>query len=257
MRAALRNAIRPQVGAAASTPGRLAPDANDVLVYNDFSGLSAGAVPNEGSAGALTLSAGGALINLPGQFAEVALGCTAQNSGGTAGGVLYSAGTTYGENTEITLSAWLWVLGATSYPGFTPIFGKTVDPTTFSPAAGPVSATLFLLQDGTAGGYVALDNGDAPGLVTPAIAPNDGWHHLGITHDGTTLKLYFDGALADSVSAPHAVNWGNHGRVITGGFVNNGSVYASPPAVVSDRRWANVVRPASYFTNVWATRRTA
>ncbi len=249
---------RGSYGSGGGAPGRVVPDSHDVLVYSDFSGLSAGAVPNAGSAGALTLSAGGALTNLPGQFAEAALGCIAQNGSGTAGGVLYSAGTTYGEGTEITLSAWLWVLGATSYPGFTPIFGKTYDPGSFAPTpAGPVSASLFMLQDGTAGGYVVLSNGDTPGLVTPVFAPNDGWHHIGITHDGATLKLYADGVLADSVSAPHAVDWGNHGRVITNGFVNNGGTYASSPAVVSDRRWANVVRPASYFTNVWTTRRTA
>jgi hypothetical protein len=77
------------------------------------------------------------------------------------------------------------------------------------------------------------------------------WHHVGATNDGTTCRLYVDGALMSSTPSP-PLDYGSHGPWIIG----QNPAY-SPEAAFSgllhDIRVANVARPASYFRTIYRT----
>jgi hypothetical protein len=73
------------------------------------------------------------------------------------------------------------------------------------------------------------------------------WHHIGFSFDGSTAKLFKDGMQIRSVAFSGAIDYG------TGGAILVGSDYAASgvSAQLDDIRIANVVRPESYFNNVY------
>jgi hypothetical protein len=227
-------------------PIRVTPDAHDALVYYNFN-YSAGTVPNSGSGGVLPLTLTGTLYTGPGQFGDGAALCPAQNGGGTLGGVLYSGdgGTMIGEAATITLSCWFYQVSGTSYASVMALFGKLFG----NQDSGP---RLCISADGTPTMTVHTGAGNVEVSGAPLALYT--WHHIGLTYDGTTLTAYADG-VAVGTAMGGALDWGNHGGIHLGGFTHNGTTFISPPAVISDCRWATVVRGADYFTAVWASRR--
>ena len=80
------------------------------------------------------------------------------------------------------------------------------------------------------------------------------WLHVGGTWDGTTLRMYINGSLANStVPGGGAIDYGtagNRGQWYAGAIPGSSTVQGGP-VIVQDLRIANVVRPQSYFANIY------
>ena len=55
---------------------------------------------------------------------------------------------------------------------------------------------LFLRDDSSEVLATAYSDSGPRGAVYAPYTPTDEWHHFAMTHDGETLRLYLDGALA-------------------------------------------------------------
>ena len=73
-------------------------------------------------------------------------------------------------------------------------------------------------------------------------------HLVGLTHDGTTLRAYLDGALVGSTAASGSIGWGD-GPIVRGGNPSysghGGNLY------LGEMRIADTVRSAAYFREVY------
>jgi|FLYL01.1.fsa_nt_gi hypothetical protein len=102
------------------------------------------------------------------------------------------------------------------------------------------------------GCYLAI-SGELITCATPnnlAVMSAMVWHHFGITYDQATLKFYVDGALFYSVAQTGAIDWGA-GQWVVGGTRSPGAGIENAYSQIQDVRIANVIRPASYFADVW------
>lgn len=114
----------------------------------------------------------------------------------------------------------------------------------------PFNTTLFYVTGGTTNWQtVLIIGGSQQSLTSPHRFMVNVWHHVGWTYDGATWILYQDGSAVASTALSGAVDYGTHGPYYLGGnFINNDDRSA---VIVQDVRIANVVRPASYFQQVY------
>ncbi len=75
------------------------------------------------------------------------------------------------------------------------------------------------------------------------------WNHVGLTYDGTTIKLYANGVLVSTKAQTGNIDWGTHGPWWIGGNISDTETLTG---VVEEVRLANVVRNADWFAQVSA-----
>jgi len=119
-------------------------------------------------------------------------------------------------------------------------------------ASGPSGGWTFYMT--VAGILRSVTMGD--GNLTGKNLINWGrWCHVGGTWDGTTLIAYLNGSMVGSSSAfPGTIDYGtagNRGQWYTGAVPGSNPTNQNPAILVQDIRVANIVRPQSYFANIY------
>jgi hypothetical protein len=89
------------------------------------------------------------------------------------------------------------------------------------------------------------------------VSGSYGWHHFGFSaSNGAAAKIYVDGQLVSACTTMAASNltWGTAGNAVAaqGLFTVARGVNNTGAALFADYRFANVVRPASYFQQMYA-----
>jgi hypothetical protein len=178
---------------------------------------------------------------------------------GTGGNAIYSSDNPVaGSEPAFPVTASIWV-HLRAYSSFGGIFNKMYRsyPTWTSPFR-----TISILLDNIGGGawYASITTG-APGagaVVNLAIPAGPGtsillnqWCHVGLTYDGATLSAYLNGNLVGTMAVAGALdyNTGIHGPWIFGGTPQPDGINGQ----LQDFRLANVIRPASWFSQVYRT----
>jgi hypothetical protein len=101
--------------------------------------------------------------------------------------------------------------------------------------------------------------------VTDFLIPLGVWSHIGFTHDGSNIRLYLNGCqcmfysgatqfLTQTCAAPSYTDGGSggFGNWSIGAITATGSTNKEEPnANIQDVRISNVVRPLSYFKNIY------
>lgn len=229
---------------------RIAPDANDVLVYllNDGPGTHT----NTGTAGP------------SGNWTEY--GSPISGAQGLFGNALYVAGTPVtssvdgagGANdlalisTNVSLSGWVFLKRYSNNP--LELFNKQYAINSWSAPFLSFGFQMVNSNDGQCDLYITFGGTLQTQLRTPTayILPLGRWIHIGGTFDGSTMKFYVNGSLAISGSYSGSIDYRGSGRGewYCGGIPGTG-VNQTGSAIFQDIRVANVLRPQSYFQNIY------
>lgn len=235
---------------------RVAPDANDVLVYLLNDGPTTFA--NTGTVGS---SANWTVNGNPTSGAQ-----------GLFGPALYVAGTAVSSSVDgaggandvvvtptVSLSGWIFLKRYST--NFTELFNKQYFLNGWSTPFLTFGFQLVNTNDGQCDIYITTTAGaQGAGTIqaalrtpTPYIIPLGRWTYLGGTWDGSSLKFYVNGTLVNSVTYTGTIDYnvlGNRGEWYVGGIPGT-STNQTGSAIYQDIRVANVVRPQSYFQNIY------
>ncbi len=245
--------------AAGSGNGRVLPDSHDLVVWYNPGSTTTWA--NAGTGAHLDLTFHGAAPGLYGGLgpfgdallAPAALGAGA---GGTVGITPTDQGNPPGEGSTITASAWLFFPAASGDPTAQGIMVKEYAPGSWT--APYLTWWLALTGDGHLQADCTLLGGSQPTVASSAPLAAGQLHHVGLVLVGGSsgsLTLYADGAQVGQASFSGTLDYASHGPYAVAGIPDvAGSTHS--PGWVDDVRLASVARDASWFSAVWATRRT-
>lgn len=228
---------------------RVLPDGNDVMVHQlSGSGPVRTNTGTAGSSGNWTDYGGpisgvqgllGDAMNIPGTY----LTSNIDGSGG-ANDVLITP--------NISISGWIFLKRITNY--FGEIFNKQYFLNGWSSPFLTFGFQTDNTNDGSCKAYLTtagtLHNVQLPSSFY--MSPSR-WYHLGSTWDGTTLTFYLNGVLTNSATFTGTIDYntaGNRGQWYVGGIPGTG-VNQTTGMLVQDIRIANIVRPQSYFANIY------
>lgn len=99
--------------------------------------------------------------------------------------------------------------------------------------------------------FFVTASGTSPTIPPEYTIPLNTWVHTGLTYDGTTQRAYINGVLVGSSSASGLINYGGHGPWFLGAIPSGSGNPEECASSVCDVRIANVVRPQSYFQNIY------
>ena len=241
----------------------LAPDGNDVIAWA-LDDTSAPPWVNAGTGGTLDLvqktathSANVSVTTsnpLPGDADTHSLLAPGNAVGGgynyASTDAALSGGTTIGESTSITASAFVRLAAYTNGSGgngYEMLFAKNGDPT------APL-LTWFLSLNNTNDGawYFDVDTGSgdqAVGYASGVKLPLNQWAHFGATYDASTklITTYQNGVQTAQVTADgsQVIQYHNHGGYDLGGGVNQNALNAE--GQFKHVRVANIARNVSWF----------
>jgi concanavalin A-like lectin/glucanase superfamily protein len=228
---------------------RIAPDANDVLVYLLNDGPTTFA--NTGTAGA---SANWTSYGTPVSGAQ-----------GLFGPALYTAGQPTTSNVDgaggandllvtpnLSLSGWVFIKRYSSTP--LELFEKQYRLNNWTSPFLTFGFQMTNSADGRCDLFITL-NGTLQSVNTgtPYLIQQGKWTHIGGTWDGSTLRFYVNGSLANSAGFSGTIDYntlGSRGAWFVAGITGT-STNQTGSAIFQDIRVANVVRPASYFANIY------
>lgn len=230
---------------------RIAPDANDVLVYllNDGPGTHV----NTGTAGpsANWTEYGSPISGAQGLFGSALYiaGTPVTSSVDGAGGANDLALIT----TNVSLSGWVFIKRYSS--SLMELFEKQYRLNNWSAPFLSFGFQMLNSSDGECDLYITFGGTLQTQLRTPTayVIPVGRWTHIGGTFDGSTMKFYINGSLAASGSYSGVVDYntlGSRGEWFCGGIPGT-STNQTGCAIFQDIRVANVVRPQSYFANIY------
>ena len=232
---------------------RVTPDAHDLGVWTMSE--SSGAFANTGSAGALDLTPSG-LVSL--DYARQGPLVTCASFRGTN----YAVGPNATGLCEpaSALTVWAWVLLTSHVSGLGPVFAAKLHDTPPTWSAPYEDWAIWGADSGSpdrawyvgvniGGSLVSLTLGvDGYGVADRAALTLGVPHLVGLTHDGTTLRAYLDGALVGSTAASGSIGWGD-GPIVRGGNPSysghGGNLY------LGEMRISDVARDAAYFAEVY------
>lgn len=155
---------------------------------------------------------------------------------------------------NISLSGWVFLRRATNFAA--ELFNKQYFLNAWSNPFLTFGFQLDSSNDGRCQLYITT-NGVLRSVQTPfAYAlPIGRWCHIGGTWDGTTLRFYINGteAVSSSSFSGTVIDYGtlgNRGQWYVGGIPGSSTIQEAP-AIIQDVRAANIVRPQSYFANIY------
>jgi hypothetical protein len=195
---------------------------------------------NSGSGSALNLTTStGTPASVTGIFNK-ALGCS--------GSIVTTGNTSVNEPnaTSLTVSAWV---KARSYASFATVINKAYrNNNSWSSPFVSIYLSLSNTGDGAWGPAIATTGGV---LTQPVIGGAfrlhlGDWTLLSYTYDGSNLRSYINGALANTTAISGAIDYGTHGPWDVGG-VSNAGVGQFWDGLIDDVRVENVVRSQAYF----------
>ena len=241
------------------TSWRVAPDAHDLGVWTMEE--ASGNFANTGADGALDLvpSAGWSEVHYArsGQLVT----CVSPPS---LDAYIASADSPSGCQPAGALTVWSWILLTQEPPRYAMAIGKLHAASGWT---GPyLDYALDVMPTGNYGHWRAHINigGAVDGLRTLELGGTSGTsthngstftigvpHLLGLTHDGTTLRAYFDGALAGSMSAVGSIGYGAGPIVRSGITPATGAGGYGLYGLLGEARVADTVRSAAYFAEVY------
>lgn len=247
---------------------RIAPDNNDIVVWKlDDSGApfvnSSTSGSSPGSSANLTVLSGTVLLQQPSPFAATGTNSSVQFTGNNSGS---PRNTINGANSflpqpPITVSMWYYVR-AYNNTGFTQ-HGLTKQTTTGN-WSGSLFGSVDLAQSRTYAGqsnqfdfYYNTGSGQPGGdvvTVPDLTIPLNTWCHIGMTYDGVTVDGYINGNNVGTNVASPAGNIfysGTPGPWFIGAIPSGSGSPEESSASYCDIRIANVVRPQSYFQNIY------
>lgn len=229
---------------------RIEPDANDVFVIK-FDGTTGTQVNTGtlGSAGNFT-DYGDPVTGVQGLFGDamyVPSSFISSNRDGSGGAndVLVTP--------NLSMSGWVFVRRG---PNF---FGEIWNKQYFLNGWSSPFLSFGIQMDNNSDGqwtFYITTSGTLKSIVFDAnlVMPIGKWCHVGGTWDGTTLRIYMNGTLiGSSVPGGGAIDYGtagNRGQWYAGAIPGASTIQAGP-VIVQDLRIADVVRPQSYFANIY------
>jgi len=237
---------------------RIAPDASDKLVYVCDEAPNSAMIKNSGTFGApvdlVTKQVSGLypINGSPGLFGGALDITSAAVNGYETGNPTVALPTAYNIPVPITVSGWILVRYFPTTAASP--FAKAYRPSgTWSNPFITFHWMVVLTTGGTNSNNWDMRLTIAGGLNIYAASRrlnHNTWHHVGWTWDGATLRIYQDGDQIRQDSVAGALDYGTSGPYMIG---------ADPPApggdqgpyLIQDVRVANVVRPASYFRQVY------
>jgi hypothetical protein len=199
---------------------------------------------NSGTGSALSLTTfSGTPVSVTGLFNK-ALGCSLT--------ILSTGNSTVNEPnaTALTISAWV---KARSFSTFGTVINKAYrNNNTWTSPFVSLYLSLSNSGDGSWGPAIATTGGV---LTQPIIGgafriPLYEWTLLSYTYDGTALRSYINGALANTTNISSAIDYGTHGPWDIGG-VSNASVGQQWDGHIDDVRVESVVRSQAYFEDMY------
>lgn len=238
---------------------RVLPDANDVLVYQlDEAGPTrinygtAGASANWTDFGSPRSNCAGPM-GFDAMYIPSAYLVNARNGSGGANDVVFSP--------NISLSGWINMRRYTNYSA--EVFNKQYFANGWSTPFLTFGFQTVSSSDGQCDLYITTTTGaQGAGTLqtqlrtpTPFVIPRGIWSHIGGTWDGTTMRFYLNGNLITSANYTGTIDFntlGGRGQWYVGGIPGT-TTNADSPIIVQDIRVANVVRPQSYFANIYYT----
>ena len=238
---------------------RITPDNNDIVVwsFDDFNTnlfLNSSTSTNSlGSAANLTVTNGTFLVQQPSLFAKSGTNSCVRFTGNNSGTRNYISGAnTVEPQAPVTFSGWFFV--------------RTLNPTNLDQhlankqnTAGVWSGSTFAVftfhTRASSGnpGQMGLEFGNGGTQLSAAnLWPQGKWCHLGLTYDGANMNVYMDGTLyGTTTTQTGTVDYGGHGPWFFGAIPSGSGNPEESSVSICDFRIANVVRPQSYFANIF------
>lgn len=250
---------------------RIAPDNNDLAVWKlDESAApfvnssTSPSAPSHANSDLGTLS-GTVLLQQPSPFAPFGSNSCVIFSGNNSGSPrnFISGATGFNPQPPFTVSGWLflrnynttgftqhWIakqtaVGQWSGTSFATI---TISNRTYAGGPGPQQCDFFVQTSTTSGGQAIVP-------VESTITLNN-WCHVGLTYDGTTVQAFINGNLLMQATASPTGNvlyGGSPGPWFVGAIPSGSGNPEESVISVCDIRVANIVRPTSYFRNIFTS----
>lgn len=227
---------------------RIAPDSNDVIVhYLNDTGPTHSNSGSAGSSGDFTdygdpVPGVSGLFNASAYYMPGQLISSNHDGSGGANNVVVTP--------NISISAWIFIRKYAS--GYGAIFNKQYYPGGWS---SPYIGIGLYINNTTDGRWIAYisTSGVLRNLTMAGnyILPVGTWCHIGQTWDGTTLTAYLNGtAVGTLVPGGGDIDYGSNGKWFIGAVPDTGTLDAYP-IIIQDVRVADIVRPQSYFANIY------
>jgi hypothetical protein len=224
---------------------KVAPDSNDVAIWQLNEASAPFANSGSGAATAMSVSAGSitADVGERGEFGTAALVpetlCRLATS------------TAVPEPTQdITVSFWIFLFEYVSSGSYGRILMKQSDPSSW---VSPYYSLVLYFTDalGTGRSIVRTATGSTIVEFSSGTVPLFQWNHLGLTYDGTTSRLYLNGSeIGNNSDGSGNMDWTDHGYWLIGSPVGQSTNWIH--AMYQDIRIADVVRDAAWFEEVFS-----
>lgn len=228
---------------------RVAPDSNDVLVYllNDGPTTFAN-TGTQGSSANWTVN-GNAISGAQGIFSTAlyVAGTPVINEIDGAGGANNVLVTP-----TVSLSGWVFIKRYSNNP--LELFNKQYFLNAWNSPFLTFGFQMSSANNGQCDLYITL-NGTLQSIDTGTqfILQQGKWNHIGGTWDGSTLRFYVNGNLANSAAFSGTIDYNSNsarGQWYCGGIPGT-TVNQTGCAIFSDIRVSSIVRPQSYFANIY------
>jgi hypothetical protein len=244
-------------------PGKTDPDGSDIIQYM-FSDAELGAssvvknLGSTGSVGDLSVRYGSPVLQAQGVFSN-------RGGGITEGAAMFCSSTAvsgfHTANDTTALSSSLEPPAPLTWSGWVLLRAQpTQNTSAFSKAyrlanqgwSSPFNTCLIVVLSNSLNCQWQFTKGGGSVVISGNRRLNlNVWHHTGWTYDGTTMIAYLDGDEVGRVTNAGTVDYGNRGPYYaSNNYINSGDLGSW---VIQDVRIANVVRPLSYFQNVYET----
>lgn len=155
---------------------------------------------------------------------------------------------------DISLSGWVFLRRTTNF--FAELFNKQYFLNGWSSPFLTFGFQMDNTNDGRCSGYITTAGVLRVINIPFAYAlPVGRWCHLGLTWNNTTgtLIFYINGTQVSSGTFATGIDYGtagNRGQWYVGGIPGSSTIQEAP-AIIQDIRVANIVRPQSYFANIY------